>query len=117
MCAIVIAIVGALGFPFDFCTFSSYLICAFRFSCSYSAALPYVPQMTVLMGVDGLFGIPKEYAYSGSIIMLADFRRSWNVFFGVLSGNTTSFLANYLKLYESRDVVTLFFVASLFSRL
>ena len=61
------ALVGALGPAFCFSNNLSVLIAAFRFNWSYSAAFPYVPQITVLIGVDGLFGMPKEYASSESL--------------------------------------------------
>ena len=60
MWAIVIALVGALGLSLDLRYLTSYLTYAFRFNWSYSATAPYVPQITVLIGVDGLFGSPKE---------------------------------------------------------
>ena len=60
MWAIVIALVGALGLSFVLMYRASSFTYAFRFNWSYSATLPYVPQITVLIGVDGLFGSPKE---------------------------------------------------------
>ena len=97
-CAASIALVGALGLPFDFNVFASWMTCAFLPTCSYSAAFPYVPQMTVLIGVDGLFGMPKEYCIPSvySIGIWAEDLRSCNDF-PAFYGIVTMLLAPYLN--------------------